>query len=65
MTMHKTFHSIDNLDRLYLSRKVGGRGLVRYEDIVDISVRWFEDNIKKSKERPETTQTTRRSTEQQ
>ena len=29
MTMHKAFHPGDDIDRLYVSRKEGGRGLAR------------------------------------
>ena len=32
MTMHKALHPRDNVDRLYVSRKEGGRGLASTED---------------------------------
>ena len=35
MTMHKALHPKDYIDRLYVSRKVGGRGLTSIEDSVD------------------------------
>ena len=38
MTMHKALHPRDDVDRLYVSRKQGGRGLVSIEDIVDASI---------------------------
>ena len=33
MTMHKALHPRDDVDRLYVSRKEGGRGLASIEDI--------------------------------
>ena len=38
MTMHKALNSRDNVDRLYVSRKRGGRGLASTEDSVDASI---------------------------
>ena len=38
-------------NRLYDSRRDGGRGLASFEDCVDASIRGFEDYILKSKER--------------
>ena len=35
MTMHKALHSRDDVDRLYVSRKEGGRGLAIIEDSAD------------------------------
>ena len=35
MTMHKTIHPRDDVDRLFVSRKEGGRGLASIEDTVD------------------------------
>ena len=32
MTMHKALHPRDDVDRLYVSRKEGGRGLASIED---------------------------------
>ena len=37
MTMHKTLHPRDEVDRLYVFRKEGGRGLASIEDSVDTS----------------------------
>ena len=48
MTMHKALHPRDDVDRLYVPRKEGGRGLVSFEDSVDTSI---EDYIKKHKRR--------------
>ena len=42
MTMHKAFHSRDDVDRLYVSRKEGGRGLGSIEDSVDASIQQLE-----------------------
>ena len=47
MTMHKVLHPRDDVDRLYVSRKEGGRGLARIEDTVDASIQWLEDFIEK------------------
>ena len=38
MTWHKALHPRDNADRLYVSRKEGGRGLASIEDSVDASI---------------------------
>ena len=38
MTMHKALHPRDDVDRLYLSRKAGGRGPASIEDTVDASI---------------------------
>ena len=47
MTMHKALHPRDDVDRLYVSRKEGGRGLASIEDSVDPSIQQLEDYIKK------------------
>ena len=49
MTMHKALHPRDNVDRLYVSRKEGERGLANIEDRVDILIQ-LEDYIKKHEE---------------
>ena len=36
---------IDDVDRLYVSRKEGGRGLANIEDSVDASMQWLESYI--------------------
>ena len=38
MTLHKELHSRDHVDRLYVARKGGGRGLASIEDSVDVSI---------------------------
>ena len=44
MTMDKALYPRDDVDRLYISRKEGGRGLASIEDSVDASIR-LEDYI--------------------
>ena len=44
MTMHKVLHRIDDVDRLYVSRREGERGLASIEDSMDTSI-WLEDHI--------------------
>ena len=38
MTMHKALHPRGNVDRLYVSRREGGRGLASIEDSFDTSI---------------------------
>ena len=38
MTMHEEFYPRNDVDRLYVSRKEGGRGLASIEDNVDASI---------------------------
>ena len=47
MIMHKALHPRDGVDRLYVSRKEGGRGLISIEDSVDASIQRLEDYIEK------------------
>ena len=47
MTMHKALHPKDDVDRLYVPRKEGGRGLTSIEDSVDTSIQRHEDCIEK------------------
>ena len=47
MTMPKALHLTDDIDRLYVSRKEGGRGLAGIEDSVDASIERPEDYIEK------------------
>ena len=48
MTMHKALHHRGDVDRLYVSRKEGGRRLANIEDNVDASIQRLEDYIKKT-----------------
>ena len=45
--MHKALHPWDDVDRLYVSRKEGGRRLISIEDSVDISIQRLGDYIGK------------------
>ena len=47
MTMHKALHPWDDVDRLYVLRKVWGRGLVSIEDSFDTSIQRLENYIEK------------------
>ena len=47
MTIHKALHPRDNICRLYISRKEGGRGLADNEDSVDASIQRLENYIGK------------------
>ena len=47
MTMHKALHPRDDVDRQYVSRKEGGRGLASIENSVDASIQRLEDYIEK------------------
>ena len=47
MTMNKALHPRDDVDRLYVSRREGGRGLASIEGCVDASKERFEDYIEK------------------
>ena len=43
MTMHKVLNTRDDIDRLYVSRKKGRRGLVSIKDYVQGSLNKFPD----------------------
>ena len=45
--MHKALYPRDDVDRLYVSRRKGGRGLSGIEDSVDASIQQHEDYIEK------------------
>ena len=47
MTMHKTLHPRDDVDRLHVSRKEWGRGLANIEDSVHASIKRLEDYTEK------------------
>ena len=47
MTMYKALRPRDDVDRLYVSRKEGGRGLTSIENIVDASIQRLKDYIQK------------------
>ena len=43
MTIHKALHTRDDVDRLYVSWKEGGREPASIEDNFDASIEWLED----------------------
>ena len=47
MTMHKALYPRDNVDRLYVSRNKGGKGIASIEDSFDASIQRLEDYIEK------------------
>ena len=47
MAIHKALYPRDYIDRLYVSRKEGVKGLASIEESVDISMQRLEDNIEK------------------
>ena len=47
MTLQKTLHPRDDVDRLHMPRKKGGRRLTRIEDSVGASIQRLGDNIEK------------------
>ena len=47
ITIRKALHPRDGVDRRYVSRKEGGRGLASIEDIVDTSIQRLEDYTEK------------------
>ena len=51
MTMHKALHPRDDVDRLYVPSKEGGRRLASIEDSVDTSIQRLQDYIEKTRRR--------------
>jgi len=51
MTMHNGLPPKSNVDRLYLPKKDGGRGLLGVEDTVHIALASLQRYVKSSKER--------------
>ena len=49
--MHKALHPRYEIDRLYASRKEGGRGFTNIEYSVDASIQRLEDYIEQHKQR--------------
>ena len=45
--MHRALHPRDDVDKLYVSRKEGRRGLASIDDNVDASIKRLEDYIEK------------------
>ena len=50
MTMHKALHPRDDVDRLFVSRKEGGRRLASIEDSFDASIQRIKNYIEKHEE---------------
>ena len=50
MTMHKALHPRSNVDRVYLPRNRGGRGLMNIEDIILLEKAGLIDYVKSSNE---------------
>ena len=50
-TMHKALHPRDNVDRVYVSRREGERGLASIENSVDTSIKRLEDYTEKRRGR--------------
>ena len=49
MTKRKASHSEDGIDRLFVSRKEGGRELATIEDSVDASIQGIDECLKRAK----------------
>ena len=47
MSMHRALHPRDDVGRLYVPRKEGGRGLASIEDCIDTSIQRLEDYTEK------------------
>ena len=50
-TIYVALHPRSDVDRLYISRKEGGRGLISIEDCVELSIRGLEVYVHVSEER--------------
>ena len=50
-TIHKSLHPTDDVDRLYGSRKEGGRGLTSIQDNIDASKQRLDDFMKKARKK--------------
>ena len=49
-TIYGAFHPKSDIDRLYIPRKEGGRGLISTEDCVELAIRGFELYVHGSEE---------------
>ena len=49
--MHETLDPKDDIDRLFVSKKEGGRGHVNIEYCIEATIQGLEECAKKSKER--------------
>ena len=50
-TIYKALHPKSDVDRLYIPRKEGGRGLISIEDCVELAIRGLEVCVHGSEER--------------
>ena len=50
-TIYGALHSKSDMDRLYIPRKEGGRGLISIEDCVELAIRGLEVYVHRSEER--------------
>ena len=50
-TIYGALHSKSDVDRLYIPRKEGGRGLISIEDCVELTIRGLEVYVHGSDER--------------
>ena len=51
LTMYGALHPKSDVDRLYIPRKEGGRGLISTEDCVELAIRGLEVYVHRSEER--------------
>ena len=51
MTMHNALHPKSNVNRIYIARKEGGRGLQGVKETVNLTNLVFENYVKESIER--------------
>ena len=51
LTMHNAHHPKSNVERIYIPRKEGGRGLLNVEDIVNTAILGLEEYVVDSNER--------------
>ena len=50
-TMHNGFHPKSNVDRLYLSRSEGGRGLIGVQNTVETAILGLRNYVRNNKDR--------------
>ena len=50
-TIYRALHPRSDVDRLYIPRKEGGKGLISIEDCVELAIRGFEVYVYGSEER--------------
>ena len=50
LTIHRAFHSRDDVDRLYVKKSQGGRGLISVEDCMNIEINSLWKHVEESNE---------------